>query len=129
MAKKEPEAIKDLVERLQDSLSKAEDNVAKTFKELTDKLAEAQLEAKKRFDELVESLTGTELKALPQDVLAKVTDLREQLEGKLDSASMFAALGLATKADLQESNRKIAALQRRVKELEGNKKPRPRADA
>lgn len=131
MSKKEPqhEGVKELVEKVQASFKTAEESLAKTLKELSERLADAQQDAKKRLDEVLALVQGKDLQDLQDDALARVQALREEVEGKLDPAALFAALGLATKQDVANANKKIAALTKRVNELEGSKKPSRRADA
>ncbi len=129
MAKKPPEhhAVTELVEKVQASFKSAEETFAETLKELTLRLTAAQHDAKKRLDEVLALVQRKDFSDLQEDALARVHALREEVEGKLDPQALFAALGLATKADVDAANRKIATLQKRVKELEGNK-PRARRE-
>ncbi len=110
-------------EAVQESLKKAEQNLQRSLKEIGERFNEAQAEAKKRLDEVVAALDASDLAALPQDALHKVSALREELAERLGPEALWSALGLATKSDFQELSRKVNSLSKRVKELEGNKRP------
>lgn len=126
--KKEQDGVKELVEKVQQSFKTAEEAFQKTVKELSERLADAQGEAKKRLDEVLALVQGKDFQELQEDALAKVVALRDEVEGRLDREAFWSAIGLATKSDLDAANKKIAALSRRVKELEGSKASR-RAEA
>jgi polyhydroxyalkanoate synthesis regulator phasin len=126
--KEHHDGVKELVEKVQHSFKTAEEAFQKTVKELSERLTDAQGEAKKRLDEVLALVQGKDFAELQEDALARVVALREEVEGRLDREAFWSAIGLATKSDLDAANKKIAALSRRVKELEGTKSSR-RAEA
>jgi len=110
-------------EAVQDSLKKAEQNLQRSLKEISAKFAEAQHEAKKRLDEVVADLGQADFAHLPQDAMNKVNALREELADKLGPEALWSALGLATKSDFETLSKKLNTLSKKVKDLEGGKRP------
>jgi replicative DNA helicase len=134
MSKKQSEdSVKVRLERVQEavqeSLKKAEQNLQRSLKEIGEKFAEAQAEAKKRLDEVVEAVEESDFASQAQDALQRAKTLRDDLAEKIGPEALWGALGLATKSDLQDLSRKLNALSKKVKELEGGKRPAPRARA
>jgi len=108
---------------VQESLEKAEQNLQRSLKDIGAKFADAQHEAKKRLDEVVAELGQSDLAHLPQDALLKVNALREELSEKLGPEALWNALGLATKNDFDSLSKKLNTLAKKVKDLEGAKRP------
>jgi hypothetical protein len=63
------------------------------------------------------------LSGLSQEALTKVLALRDELAEKLDPEALWSALGLATKNDVAELTRKLNTVSKRLKDLEGGKRP------
>jgi hypothetical protein len=136
MAKNQEPSVKEVIERLQETFTRAEQNVAKALKDVSERLAETQVEAKRKVEELLGHLSAKELKELtarlPDESLSALKSFREDFETRFEegTSAFFGLLGLASKAEVEDLNRKLVQLSRRLKELEGAKKPaRARAQA
>lgn len=138
MAKKEVKEnsqLQDALDKVSETLRDAEESVTAGLKEVGERLHATQVEAKRRVDSMLESFNTEDLTER-LDLKANLDDLKAGFENRLENSQelLWAKLGLATKADLDATNRKLAALTKKLAALEGTeakpgKKPSRRAEA
>lgn len=132
---KETSQLQDALDKVTETLRDAEESVTAGLKEVGERLHATQVEAKRRVDSLLESFNTEDLSER-LDLKTNLDDLKAGFENRLENSQelLWAKLGLATKADLDATNRKLAALTKKLAALEGpeaksGKKPSRRAEA
>lgn len=92
-----------------------------------------KIESKELFERAQDAFTkaAKEFSERLSEVFGETKDLRHGLETKVEQSTeaFWSALGLATKAELADTQKKVTQLQKRVKELEGSKPTRRGAEA
>jgi len=133
MAKKELDTLKELFDRVQETYHQAEKNALKAFNHLATRFYGTQAEAKKRVDEVLTHLTAKDLTSRLQieEALHKLASVRHDVETRVEEGTehLLAKIGIATKADIEQVNRKIVAVNRKLKQLETKRGERTRLDA